>query len=58
MAQAAHAATAVLHENAELQSVRDYLSDLPNMRKTIMEVSYTPGLSTTLIDYRSPTKPS
>lgn len=57
MAQAAHAATAVLHENTELQSVKDYLSDLPNMRKTVMEVSHTPGPSTILKHYRSPTKP-
>lgn len=58
MAQAAHAATAVLHENAELQCVKDYLSDLPNMRKTVMEVSLTLSPATILMDSRSPTKPS
>jgi hypothetical protein len=39
MAQAAHAATAVLHENADSPEVKEYLQNLASMRKTVMEVS-------------------
>ena len=39
MAQAAHAATAVLAEYRDMEEVKSYLSDLGNMRKVVMEVS-------------------
>lgn len=39
MAQAAHAATAVLAEYKDLLEVESYLGDLGNMRKVVMEVS-------------------
>lgn len=39
MAQAAHAATAVLAEHKDLPDVTSYLADLGNMRKVVMEVS-------------------
>jgi len=39
MAQAAHAATAVLAEHKDLPEVKSYLADLGNMRKVVMEVS-------------------
>jgi len=39
MAQSAHAATAVLHENADTPEVKEYLTHLQGMRKTVMEVS-------------------
>lgn len=38
MAQAAHAATAVLEKHKETPEVKAYLSDLDNMRKVVMEV--------------------
>lgn len=38
MAQAAHAATAVLHENADSPQTKEYLAHLSSMRKTVMEV--------------------
>jgi len=38
MAQAAHAATAVLAEHKVLPEVKSYLADLGNMRKVVMEV--------------------
>lgn len=38
MAQSAHAATAVLHENADTPDVKEYLTHLQGMRKTVMEV--------------------
>jgi hypothetical protein len=38
MAQAAHAATAVLAEHKDLSEVKSYLADLGNMRKVVMEV--------------------
>jgi len=38
MAQAAHVATAVMHENADTSEVKEYLSNLQGMRKTVMEV--------------------
>jgi len=40
MAQAAHAATAVLAEHKDLPEVKSYLGDLGNMRKVVMEVSH------------------
>jgi hypothetical protein len=40
MAQAAHAATAVLEKHKDTAEVQAYLSDLPNMRKVVMEVSF------------------
>ncbi|KAI9568864.1 peptidyl-tRNA hydrolase II [Boletus coccyginus] len=43
MAQAAHAATAVLHETRERQETIDYLADLRNMRKVVLQ---TPDVST------------
>ncbi|KAN0081401.1 Peptidyl-tRNA hydrolase II domain containing protein [Tylopilus felleus] len=43
MAQAAHAATAVLHETRERQETIDYLADLKNMRKVVLQ---TPDIST------------
>lgn len=42
MAQAAHAATAVLEQYRDTSEVKAYLADLGNMRKVVMEVS--PGL--------------
>jgi hypothetical protein len=39
MAQSAHAATAVLHENADTPEAKEYLTHLQSMRKTVMEVS-------------------
>jgi len=39
MAQAAHAATAVLAEYKDNEEVKRYLGDLGNMRKVVMEVS-------------------
>ncbi|KAF8549968.1 peptidyl-tRNA hydrolase II [Imleria badia] len=39
MAQAAHAATAVLHETRERQETIDYLADLGNMRKVVLQTS-------------------
>jgi hypothetical protein len=39
MAQAAHAATAVLEQYRDTSEVKAYLSDLGNMRKVVMEVS-------------------
>ena len=39
MAQCAHAAMAVLHRFAETTEVKEYLSDLEGMRKTVLEVS-------------------
>jgi hypothetical protein len=42
MAQAAHAATAVLAEHQNLPEVKSYLGDLCNMRKVVMEVSSVP----------------
>ncbi|ORX35593.1 peptidyl-tRNA hydrolase II domain-containing protein [Kockovaella imperatae] len=38
LAQSAHAATAVLHVHRDLPEVRSYLSNLENMRKTVLEV--------------------
>ena len=38
MAQAAHAATAVLHLHAELPEVKEYLTNWRHMRKTVLEV--------------------
>jgi hypothetical protein len=38
MAQAAHAATAVLAAHKDLPEVKSYLADLGNMRKVVMEV--------------------
>jgi len=38
MAQAAHVATAVIHENADTSEVKEYLANLQGMRKTVMEV--------------------
>jgi hypothetical protein len=40
MAQAAHAATAVLAEYKDNEEVKSYLGDLGNMRKLVMEVSH------------------
>lgn len=40
MAQAAHAATAVLAEYKDNEEVKRYLKDLGNMRKVVMEVSH------------------
>ncbi|KAF8841729.1 peptidyl-tRNA hydrolase II [Paxillus ammoniavirescens] len=37
MAQAAHAATAVLHETRERTETIDYLADLKNMRKVVLQ---------------------
>jgi peptidyl-tRNA hydrolase len=39
MAQASHAATAVLHLHASRQEVKEYLEDWQNMRKNILTVS-------------------
>jgi hypothetical protein len=39
MAQAAHAATAVLEQYRNTSEVKAYLNDLGNMRKVVMEVS-------------------
>lgn len=38
MAQAAHAATAVLEQYKDDENVKAYLSDLGGMRKVVMEV--------------------
>lgn len=38
MAQAAHVATAVIHENVDSPEVKEYLANLQGMRKTVMEV--------------------
>ncbi|KIJ65981.1 hypothetical protein HYDPIDRAFT_27190 [Hydnomerulius pinastri MD-312] len=43
MAQAAHAATAVLHETRERRETIDYLADLKNMRKVVLQ---TPDATT------------
>ena len=40
MAQAAHAATAVLAEYKDKGEVKSYLDDLGNMRKVVMEVNH------------------
>jgi hypothetical protein len=40
MAQAAHAATAILAEYKDTEEVKAYLGDLGNMRKVVMEVGY------------------
>jgi len=40
MAQAAHAATAVLAEYKDNEEVKSYLGDLGNMRKVVMEVRH------------------
>ena len=40
MAQAAHAATAVLAEYKDNEEVKSYLGDLGNMRKVVMEVGH------------------
>jgi len=47
MAQAAHAATAVLAEHKDLPDVKSYLADLGNMRKVVMEVSLSPPVQPT-----------
>ncbi|KIJ11472.1 hypothetical protein PAXINDRAFT_15682 [Paxillus involutus ATCC 200175] len=39
MAQAAHAATAVLHETHGRAETIDYLADIKNMRKVVLQVS-------------------
>ncbi|KAG0039415.1 peptidyl-tRNA hydrolase domain-containing protein 1 [Podila clonocystis] len=38
IAQACHASTAVLHKTSELHDTREYLADLSNMHKVVLEV--------------------
>jgi hypothetical protein len=52
MAQAAHAATAVLAEYKDNEEVKSYLGDLGNMRKVVMEVSHLFECSVTGADRR------
>ncbi|KAG9312185.1 peptidyl-tRNA hydrolase II [Chiua virens] len=44
MAQAAHAATAVLHETRDRKETMDYLADLGNMRKVVLQTPDTTTL--------------
>jgi hypothetical protein len=56
MAQAAHAATAVLAEYKGNEEVKSYLGDLGNMRKVVMEVSHLLDAKWTKADDRYPMK--
>lgn len=38
MTQACHAATAILHITCEDENTKEYLSDLDNMHKVVLEV--------------------
>ncbi|KAG0084182.1 peptidyl-tRNA hydrolase domain-containing protein 1 [Podila epicladia] len=38
IAQACHASTAILHKTSELPDTREYLADLNNMHKVVLEV--------------------
>ncbi|KAH0481886.1 MAG: hypothetical protein KVP17_005308 [Porospora cf. gigantea B] len=44
VAQGAHASVAVLHEHAEHENVKAYLSDLDRMTKVVLEVKSTEAL--------------
>lgn len=39
MTQACHAATAILHMTREDEQTKEYLNDLDNMHKVVLEVS-------------------
>lgn len=43
MTQACHAATAILHITCEDENTKEYLSDLDNMHKVVLEVRKTAG---------------
>ncbi|KAG0056489.1 peptidyl-tRNA hydrolase domain-containing protein 1 [Gryganskiella cystojenkinii] len=44
IAQACHASTAVLHKTHELQDTREYLADINNMHKVVLEIKNLPQL--------------
>ncbi|KAG9325352.1 hypothetical protein KVV02_004127 [Mortierella alpina] len=46
IAQACHASTAVLHKTRDLHDTREYLADLHNMHKVVLEVKNLPQLET------------
>ncbi|KAK3812598.1 MAG: peptidyl-tRNA hydrolase II domain-containing protein [Linnemannia elongata] len=46
IAQACHATTAVLHKTRDLPDTREYLADLHNMHKVVLEVKNLPQLET------------
>ncbi|KAF9926963.1 hypothetical protein FBU30_003605 [Linnemannia zychae] len=46
IAQACHASTAVLHKTKDLPDTREYLADLNNMHKVVLEVKNLPQLET------------
>ncbi|KAG0007049.1 peptidyl-tRNA hydrolase domain-containing protein 1 [Modicella reniformis] len=39
IAQACHASTAVLHKTQDLRDTREYLADINNMHKVVLEIS-------------------
>lgn len=41
VAQACHAATAVIHMNYQCENTQKYLADLDNMHKVVLEVTMT-----------------
>ncbi|GJJ78590.1 hypothetical protein EMPS_10949 [Entomortierella parvispora] len=44
IAQACHASTAVLHKTQDLHDTREYLADINNMHKVVLEVKNLPQL--------------
>ncbi|KAF9170035.1 peptidyl-tRNA hydrolase domain-containing protein 1 [Mortierella sp. AD011] len=44
IAQACHASTAVLHKTQDLKDTREYLADLNNMHKVVLEIKNLPQL--------------
>ncbi|KAG0280021.1 hypothetical protein BGZ95_011530 [Linnemannia exigua] len=46
IAQACHASTAVLHKTKDLPDTREYLADLNNMHKVVLEIKNLPQLET------------
>ncbi|KAK3819970.1 MAG: hypothetical protein J3Q66DRAFT_399403 [Benniella sp.] len=44
IAQACHASTAVLHTTQELRDTREYLADIHNMHKVVLQVKNQPQL--------------
>ncbi|KAF9438610.1 peptidyl-tRNA hydrolase domain-containing protein 1 [Entomortierella beljakovae] len=46
IAQACHASTAVLHKTQDLKDTREYLADLHNMHKVVLEVKNLSQLET------------